>query len=360
MAAGETGIGSVMTTSTTDSTPTGGSPTAPTARRARSVWIAVGAAVLVLGGYLTAAAVISNSSDPSDVVSSYLAAIADGDASAAGQIVDPAESVDDATYLTDEVLGAATEHIEVVRVTTLKSAGDTAEVEAEMQLAGQSYTHTFTVTRDAGAFWLLQPGWRPESPLTVDVAVVVQDDISVTGVEQVDLAGAELELKVDAGGSRSQSEYVPVYPAVYELTGPDRGPFFTIAPVELAAIATEKFGDIAVGNLAVAATEELQTALLDAAKVRADACVEPGTSTDAACPASLRQEDPSTTGVIQAPYDLSFVVDHRFMVKVTFWEPAAEGSRSGADTSPYPTTLVGKFTVDGDDLTIEFTPWDDL
>lgn len=348
-----------MTTSTTDSTPTDGSPAAPAARRKRGVWIAVGAAVLALGGYLTAAAVISNSSDPSDIVSSYLGAIADGDASAAAQIVDPDDAVNDATYLTDDVLGAAASRIEVVRVTTTERDGDTAEVEAEMQLAGQSYTRTFTVTREPDAFWLLQPGWRPDSPLTVDVAVVVQDDLSLTGVEQVDLAGAALDLDVDASGSRSTSAYVPVYPAVYELTGPDRGPYLEIAPADLVAFPSAKMGDTAVGGLAVTATEELYTAILDAAKVRADACVEPGTSTDAACPAIMRDEDPSTIGVIQEPYDLSFVNGHRFTVTVVFWRPAEGGATSGDRTS-YATTLVGTYTIDGDDLTVEFTPWEDL
>lgn len=69
----------------------------------------------------------------------------------------------------------------------------------------------------------------------------------------------------------------------------------------------------------VAATEALQTALLDAANVQANACVEPGTSMDAVCPLLLRQQDPGTTGVIQAPYNVSFRTDHRFMVDVIFW-----------------------------------------
>ncbi|RCK61488.1 hypothetical protein [Microbacterium sorbitolivorans] len=346
-------------TTTTENAPTGASPESPAARRKRGAWIAAGAAVLALGGYLTAAAVISISSDPSDVVSSYLGAIAEGDASAAAQIVDPGDFVDDATYLTDDVLGPATSHIEVTRVTTTKRDGDTAEVEAEMQLAGQSYTHTFTVMRETGAFWLLQPGWRPDSPLTVNVAVVVQDELSLTGVEQVDLAGAELDLDVDTSGRRSTSAYVPVYPAVYELTGPDRGPYFAIAPAELVAFPSPTLGDNAVGSLAVTATEELRSAILDAAKVRADACVEPGTSTDAACPASIRQADPSTTGVAQEPYDLTFVNGQRFMTTVVFWRPAEEGATSGARTTSYRTSLVGTYTIDGDDLTIEFTPWED-
>jgi len=95
----------------------------------------VGAVVLALGGYLTAAALVSNAGDPSETVISYLAAIADGDASAAAQIVDPDASGIDAAYLTDDVLGAATERIEVVSVTTTMREGGTAEVTAEMELA---------------------------------------------------------------------------------------------------------------------------------------------------------------------------------------------------------------------------------
>jgi hypothetical protein len=327
----------------------GSSSTALAARRERRVLITFAAVMVAVGGYLTAAVLVSNSSDPSEAVSSYLAAIADGEASTAAQIVDPGESGADAAYLTDEVLGAATERIEVALVYTMKREGDTAEVEAVMKLASQSFTHTFTMTRDAGAFWLLQPGWRPDAPLTVEAAVVVQDDISLTGVTQVDLAGAELELAVRDITERSadsESEFLQVYPAVYDVTGPDRGKYFTIAPAELVALPP-----LAVAHLGVAATESLQTALLDAAKVQADACVEPGTSTDAACPWIMRQQDPSTTGVSQTPYDVSFLVGHRFMVNVSFWY--------GPEGRTYGTDLVGKYTVDGDDVTVEFTPWDD-
>ncbi len=291
-------------------------------------------------------------------MSSYLAAIADGDASAAARIVDPAASGTDATYLTDDVLGAATERIEVVSVATTRREGDTAEVRAVMRLASQTFTHTFTMTRDAGASWLLRPGWRLDAPLTVEATVAVQDRISLTGVKQVELAGTEVELAVkDVAGvsADSRSEPVQVYPAVYDLTGPDMGTNFSVAPAELVATSPR-----ATARLSVAATEELQTALLEAAKVRADACVEPGTSEDAACPSILRQQDPSTTGVVRAPYDVDFRTGHRFMVNATFWYRPEGASASGTGTTDYTTSLIGTYTVSGDDVTVEFTPWDDL
>lgn len=348
-----TGIGPVTTTSTT-----GSSPTTPVTRRGRRVWITVGAVALALGGYLTAAALVSNSSDPSEVVNSYLAAIADGDASTAAQIVDPEASGTEAAYLTDDVLAAAAERIEVVSVDTAEREGGTAEVTAVMELASQTFTHTFTMTRDAGAYWLLQPGWRADAPLTVEATVAVRDSISLMGVEQVDLAGTELELAVkDVAGvsAHSRSEPVQVYPAVYDLTGPDMGTYFTVAPDELVAIPPT-----ATADLSVAATEALQTALLNAANVQANACVEPGTSVDAACPLLLRQQDPSTTGVIQAPYNVTFRTDHRFMVDVVFWYRPEGGTSSGTGTTDYTTDLIGTYTVDGDDVTVEFTPWDEL
>lgn len=318
----------------------------------------MGAVVLAVGGYLTAAALVSNSSDPSETVRSYLAAIADGDASTAAQIVDPDASGIDAAYLTDDVLGAATERIEVVSVTTTTREGGTAEVTAVMELASQTFTHTFMMTRDAGAYWLLQPGWRPDAPLTVEATVSVRDSISLAGVEQVDLAGTELALAVkDVAGvsANSRSESVPVYPAVYGLTGPDMGTYFTIAPDELVAIPPT-----ATAELSVAATEALQKALLDAANVQANACVEPGTAADVVCPLLLRQQDPSTTGVIQAPYDVTFRTGHRFMVDVIFWYRPEGGTSSGTGTTDYATDLIGRYTVDGDDVTVEFLPWDEL
>lgn len=349
----ETGIGPVTTTSTT-----GSSPTAPAARRKRRVWITLGAVALAAGGYLTAAALVSNSSDPSEVVSSYLAAIADGDASTAAQIVDPAASGTDAAYLTDDVLGAATKRIEVVSVTTTEREGDTAEVTAVMKLASKTFTHRFKMTRDDGSFWLLRPGWRPDTPLTVEATVAVRDSISLTGVKQVDFAATELELAVsDVPGvsADSRSEPVQVYPAVYDLTGPDLGKYFQVAPAELVA-----FPPTATAAMAVAATETLQTTLVDAANVQANACVEPGTSADAACPLLLRQQDPSTTGVIRAPYNVTFRTGHRFMVRVIFWYRPEGGTPSGTGTTKYTTDLIGKYTVSADDVTVEFTPWEDL
>ena len=353
MSTAGTGIGPVTTTSTT------GSPSAaPVFWRERRVWITVAAVALAVGGYLTAAAVVSNSSDPSEVVSSYLAAIADGDASAAAQIVDPDASGIDATYLTDDVLGAATERIEVVSVTTTEREAGTAEVTAKMTLASQPLTHTFTMTRDAGAFWLLQPGWRPDAPLTVKAAVTVRDDISLTGVEQVELAGTEVELAVkDVPGlsANSQSDWLQVYPALYDLTGPDVGTLFKIAPGELVAIPPT-----ATATLSVAATEVLYTALLDAANAQANACVEPGTSVDAVCPLFMRQQDPATTGVIKAPYNVAFRTGSRFKVDVVFWYRPEGGTSSGTDATDYSTDLIGTYAIDGDDVTVEFTPWDDL
>lgn len=322
------------------------------------MWITLGAVTLAVGGYMTAAALVSSSSDPSEVVSTYLAAIADGDASTAAQIVDPAASDTDAAYLTDEILGAATERIEVVSVSTIRREGDTAEVRAVMELGSQSFTHTFTMTRDAGAYWLLQPGWRPNAPLTVEATVSVRDSISLTGVTKADLAGTELELAVrDVAGvsADSRSESFQVYPAIYDLTGPDVGTYFTVAPVELVAVPPT-----ATADLSVAATEALQTALLDAASAQADACVEPGTSADAACPLLLRQQDLSTTGVVQAPRNVTFRTDHRFMVDVIFWYRPEGGTPSGTGTTDYTADLIGTYTVDGEDVTVEFTPWDDL
>lgn len=318
----------------------------------------MGAVGLAIGGYLTAAALVSSSSDPSEVVSSYLAAIADGDASTAAQIVDPGTAGTDAAYLTDGVLGAATERIEVVSVATTKREGDTAEVTAVMKLASKTLTHTFKMTRDAGSHWLLRPGWRPDAPLTVEATVAVRDSVSLIGVKQVDFAGTELELAVsDVPGvsADSRSEPVQVYPAVYDLTGPDLGTHFTVAPAELVALPPT-----ATAALEVGATKALQKALLNAASVQANACVEPETSADAACPLLLRQQDPSTTGVIRKPYSVSFRTDHRFMVRVVFWYRPEAGSSSGTGTRDYTTDLIGKYTLDGDDVTVEFTPWDKL
>lgn len=48
------------------------------------------------------------------------------------------------------------------------------------------------------------------------------------------------------------------------------------------------------------------------------------------------------------------------MVDVVFWYRPEGGASSGTGTTDYRTDLIGTYTVDGDDVTVEFTPWEDL
>lgn len=226
----------MTTNSTTDN-----APTAPAAKRRRNTWgwVTAAAVALVAGGYLTIAAVTWNSSDPAEVVTQYLEALEQGDATGAAKIVDPETADMDAAFLTDEVLGAATERIEVQSVSTTRREGDTAEVTARLGLGQQSFLHTFTVTRDGGSFWTMQSGWTPDAPLAVEVVVVANDSVAAVGIAEATIGGAALDLDVKKnpdGPVQSRSEAVWVYPGVYEVAAPSVGGSFTVTPAELVAI----------------------------------------------------------------------------------------------------------------------------
>lgn len=175
----------------------------------------VGAGVLVLlivGGAI-ALSLMNQARDPARLVEQYLALIADGRAEAANEMVDPGLSRQESALLTDEVLAAAEERIEVVAVETLGRSGRGAEVSAVLRLDGVRFEQTFSV-EPGPKEWLLLDTWVLEDSLAAPVTIESYD----SQLRSAFVGGQEVELEgVDGFAERT----VYLYPGVYRISAPE-------------------------------------------------------------------------------------------------------------------------------------------
>lgn len=175
----------------------------------------VGAGVLVLlivGGAI-ALSLMNQARDPARLVEQYLALIADGRAEAANEMVDPGLSRQESALLTDEVLAAAEERIEVIAVETVGRSGRGAEVSAVLRLDGVRFEQTFSV-EPGPKEWLLLDTWVLEDSLAAPVTIESYDSqlrSAFVGEQEVELEG------VDGFAERT----VYLYPGVYRISAPE-------------------------------------------------------------------------------------------------------------------------------------------
>jgi hypothetical protein len=183
-----------------------------TGSRRRRIARVVGA-VLVLVGVVWL--VVDDDVDGAeDVVRAYAELIEKGDASAANATVDPRrfESIDPA-LLTDDVLGLATEHIEVTDVSVgphpyVEDDGKVS-VQVRYRLAGEAHSTTVVAQRDGGVLGFGRR-WRVVTPLTA----AVEAAYNRPGVGRTRLGSAEIPVGTFPAADRSTH----VYPGVYPLT----------------------------------------------------------------------------------------------------------------------------------------------
>jgi hypothetical protein len=177
--------------------------------------------LLVLGGFVW----LSGDEDldgAEDAVRDYAALIANGDAAAANSTVDPGgfESIDP-ELLTDDVLDAASERIEVREVTVgpdpFVQANGKVDVQVRYRLAGHEHEATLVAQRDDG-FVGLGRQWRVITPLTV--AVYVGFDRPGVGQARI----GQVPVPVDEGPRIGN--FLHVYPGTYPITA-DPSTYFT-------------------------------------------------------------------------------------------------------------------------------------
>jgi len=175
----------------------------------------VGAGVLVLliiGGAI-ALSLMNQARDPARLVEQYLALIADGRAEAANELVDPRLDREGSALLTDEVLGAAEERIEVIEVETVDRSGRGAEVSAVLRLDGVRFEQTFSV-EPGPKEWLLLDTWVLEGSLAAPVTIESYDP----QLRSAFVGEQEVELE---GGADFGERTVYLYPGVYRISAPE-------------------------------------------------------------------------------------------------------------------------------------------
>ncbi|GAA4195750.1 hypothetical protein GCM10022219_21320 [Microbacterium oryzae] len=320
-------------------------PLSPRAKRTL-LWTGAGVGVLAIlgiGGAIVLSA-LNGARGPVAAAEEYVALIADGRAEAASELVDPNVANAERGLLTDDVLGAATERIEDVRVSEGTGDGDTRLVNVEYRLDGVTQTASLEVERLDNE-WLFLERWRVATPLVAEAAVFAPDN-----------RGArigETELPFEQGGQA----YVHLYPAVYEVEGAE-SEFFEADPARLVA-STSPSVDSGMAQLEYRPTDALQAEVEEQVKTLIDGCAEQTVGQPEDCP----------FGVYVYPDDTSVAWKVTAYPKV---EIADDGQYFQADGGTAEATYVdtgffsddeevtdeqnisfsGGITIDGDEVTI--------
>jgi hypothetical protein len=186
-------------------------------RRQRPIALIVGALLLVVG--LVWHIEDDDLDGAADAVRAYVEHIANGDAAAANATVDPRrfEEIDSA-LLTDGVLDAARERIEVTEVAVPPNEDilndGSVRVDVRYRLAGRAHSAVVVAQRDNG-FLGLGRQWRVTTPLAVGMSVAANR----SGVGPARIGSVEIPIDITPSSFH-------VYPGTYPITaGPTR--YFT-------------------------------------------------------------------------------------------------------------------------------------
>ncbi len=356
-------------------------PPAPTARQlgapARRRVRRAGAALAVTGVIFAAAAIaVTAVNDQRGAIAEarrYVQAIADGNASLAGELVDPNIESAQRQYVSDEMLAAATERIIILDIIELEaattpaaetwltpstpaavgSARETKSMQVTYRLGGTTETAVLVAERVDNEFLVLEH-WRILTPLIFASAVGTS--------HAMDLDIGSVTVTPDPVDSRTWEGSQPVswvqfdaYPAIYPVTGATSEYYSTSnQPVRVGTVDDDHVAD---RNVVYTPTEALQAAVESAVTAKIDECAS---STDAApvgCPFSTyvyganRSVDWSI-----ATYPTVTVSDTSDSFEVgggiATYATTGESGRTtkGSDTI----WEQGTFTVDGEKVTVEF------
>ncbi|MBK0421955.1 hypothetical protein JD292_07685 [Leucobacter sp. CSA2] len=299
-AAGSPAAGSPAIESPSAGSPGAGAPPAiaplqPSTKKGLliGVFSVLGVVLLVVAGVIATAA-INSTRDPAAEVREYLQLLADGQAEAATEMVDPGLRTADRELLTNEVLGSASKRIEIVEVQTIDRGASGASVSAELAIDGERFSRTFAVSAGPKEFLVLDT-WKLED------ALVVQGNISGSDAPAVALGTAEVKLESSDGaftGSGSKSVYL--YPGVYPVGG-NGDDYFRVSTDELRALPEEVAGSSVSVHVEGEPTDKLKEEVLKAAQARATKCVQVPTNMDAACPYSVQSTKLSEMKIVSQP-----------------------------------------------------------
>ena len=230
--------------------------------------------VLVVGGVVAREMINTRVYSPVRPVEAYVAALADGDVSAAFAVAEPDVARGDRVLLTDEFYADVEGRPTNPRVQEPVSLGDWASVTVLWDVDGREVEERYELER-AGRTALGFDEWRlvPPRMTELDLGFRLAEDVRSVVVNGVE---------VDLPGSGS----IPALPGRYEVTLPDAGEYLTASTVEVTVNHDLDFGpsldgfgtlEYTVADAAVAEAEAQALAVLEPCRTATD--VEP-----AGCP----------------------------------------------------------------------------
>jgi hypothetical protein len=326
-------------------------PAAPTPMDARSKRILIGLGALVAAGVLAAVGVSVAGSmffGPDKPVEKYFAALADGRASDALDLVRLDSPDEERVLLTDDVLAGSDARIEDVRIGDVERSGNVANVTVEYTIGGAQKSQDVTLTK-SGSRFVVFDDWKIVDPELGSI------DVRAPGATGVEVNGRSIDVDGLDDGVR-----LSAFPGTYEVT-PTAGSKFLSFESETFTVGE----DGESSSFEIEPTDELVAEVASQADQFVAACIARTEAQPAGCPNrtyGYRLEDIRWTLDVKPTYDLTSDYDGgwRFTTKTPGQASVRAKERSFLDDEK-PTTFTdqdtinvsGDVTVEGDTVTVD-------
>lgn len=328
---------------------TPGAPSAPMDARSKRILIGVGA--LVVAGVLAVVGVSVAGSmffGPDKPVEKYFAALGDGRASDALELVRLDVPADERALLTDDVLADSDSRIEDVRIGDVQRSGSVATVTVQYTIDGAEQSQDVTLTK-SGSRFVVFDDWKIVDPELGGVEVRAP---GATGVEvngrAIDVDGLEDGVTLSA------------FPGTYEIAPGAGSKYLTFEPETVRVGTDREFTDFEV-----TATDELLAEVTSQADQLIAGCMTRTEADPAGCPNrtyGYRLDDIRWTLDVKPTYELTSNYDGswRFSTKTPGQASVTAKERSFLDdekptdyTDQDSINLSGDVRIDGDTVTVD-------
>lgn len=326
---------------------TGPAPMDPlTKRRVVIAGSVIAGLVLLVGGFFVALSIVNAQRSPAGTVEDYLALLADGQAEAAGELVDPGIASDERALLSDEAMSGAT-LLEVGEVRVDDRGSDSATVTASLSLDGERFEHTFEVRGGEKRFGVLDT-WTLDDPLLVPVTLGsdAQDSLLV--------GDAEVTLDESSGffGSSEYGAELYAYPGIYEVSAPES----EYVSTEAVTLRATPGGAGADAMLESEPSDGLREAVLEQVRARVEQCATPPTNMDDVCPSAVRDDDLAELTVTTQPEDFERLELGGFRAEdaVITIRPNPGLFNGDPDPEEIEFALDGSISIEGGEVVVDF------
>ncbi|SJM50550.1 hypothetical protein [Gulosibacter sp. 10] len=211
---------------------------------------------------------------PVETVDQYVGHIAEGEFSAANDLVDPATGLGEDDVVAAEALAHADSRVEVIGVERVEQTAETASVLVTLSLEGEEFEHTLSLTAE---------GDGSEKTWTIDRPLVTAVDIDAKGLPGLSIGGQTVALPDSA--SR-----LYLYPGIYTI-GAEAGEYFTVEGDPETVEVASPSGSAASVSFDAKPNSKFEDAVLSQVRDRIDRCVQVPDNMDGECPSITRDTD---------------------------------------------------------------------